>query len=70
MLGTSTMLPMLTMLFALSTMSFMVSSMPAASIQDSGFEEACLCTIVDGNSEGDITTVVTGLPVDPPKFFH
>ena len=51
----------------------MASSTPAASIQDSGacgrvFEEACLCTVVEGHSEGDIKTIVTGLPVDPPKF--
>ena len=50
---------------------------PAASmsIQDSGArgqgsEDACLCTVADGHSEGDIKTNVMGLPVYLPKFFH
>ena len=65
------------MLFALSTMSFMAFSTPAASmiIQDSGtrghgFEDACLYTVADRHREGYIKTDVTGLHVNPPKLFR
>ena len=67
------------MLFALSTTSFMTYSTREASmiIQDRGARgpvgadwKTHVCTVADGHSEGDIKTCVTGLPVNPPKFFR